>query len=79
MRDVPFIPHITLARLDERVSADQLRDLECAACDVTDRTVAEVDSLELMGSTLGPGAAKHEVVYRAWLGVQAGLRVTGNG
>jgi 2'-5' RNA ligase len=64
-----FHPHITLARLDERVSADQLRGLERAALDVTDRTVAEVDTLELMASTLGPGAAKHEVVCRARLGV----------
>ena len=65
--DRPFHPHITLARLDDRVSSHHTRELERVARDVTDRTVATVDSVDLMASTLGPGAAKHEVVHRATL------------
>jgi 2'-5' RNA ligase len=63
----PFHPHVTLARLDDRVPDDQVRKLEHAARGMTDRTVSGVDSLDLMASTLGPGAAKHEVVHRAKL------------
>ncbi len=63
----PFHPHITLARLDDRVPDDQVRKLEHAARGMTDRTVSDVDSLDLMASTLGLGAAKHEVVHKAEL------------
>jgi RNA 2',3'-cyclic 3'-phosphodiesterase len=63
----PFHPHITLARLDDRVPDDQVRTLEHAAREMTDRTISDVDSLDLMASILGPGAAKHEVVYRGKL------------
>ncbi len=64
----PFHPHVTLARLDDRVPVDHVRKLEHAVRGMADRTVSDVDSLDLMASTLGPGAAKHELVHRARLG-----------
>jgi len=66
--DRPFHPHITLARLDDRVPVGHVRKLEHAARGMTDRTVTNVDGLDLMASTLGPGPAKHEVVHRAMFG-----------
>jgi RNA 2',3'-cyclic 3'-phosphodiesterase len=63
--DRPFHPHITLARFDDRLSPGQVGQLERAARGVADRTTAEVQAVELMSSTLGPGRARHEVVHRA--------------
>ena len=68
IEDRPFHPHITLARLDDRVPVADVRKLEHAARETTDRTVATVDGVDLMASTLGPGPAKHEVVHRATFG-----------
>jgi RNA 2',3'-cyclic 3'-phosphodiesterase len=63
----PFHPHITLARIDGRVPPHRVRQLAEAARTVTDRSMGEVQSLDLMASTLGPGGAKHAVLYRALL------------
>jgi 2'-5' RNA ligase len=67
LEDRRFHPHITLGRLDERVHPRVIRDLERAASAITERTVAEVDSVDLMASTLGAGPAKHELLHRAVL------------
>lgn len=64
----PFHPHITLARLDDRISTHQIRELERVAREATDRIITTIDSVDLMASTLGPGTARHEVVHRAKLG-----------
>lgn len=63
----PFHPHITLARIDSLVSQHHVRHLAEAARAVTASSVAEVRSVDLMVSTLGPGAAKHDVLHRALL------------
>jgi RNA 2',3'-cyclic 3'-phosphodiesterase len=66
--DRPFHPHITLARIDKRVSQSHVRQLAGAARALTARSVAELRSVDLMASTLGPGGARHDVLHRALLG-----------
>jgi RNA 2',3'-cyclic 3'-phosphodiesterase len=65
--DRPFHPHITLGRIDGRVPSHHVRQIATAARAMTSRTLADVSSVDLMASTLGPGGAKHEVLHRALL------------
>lgn len=68
LEERPFHPHITLGRVDSRLSRHDLEALERAAQALTSRSIVEVSTLDLMVSTLGTGPAKHEVVHEAALG-----------
>ena len=66
----PFHPHITLGRIDARVSPPQVQRLEQLAGEVTGRWRTDAHAVDLMSSTLTPNGAKHELVHRAKLGIR---------
>ena len=69
-----FRPHLTLARIPERLPETRARDLQRAARGIRVRTTTTVNSVDLMRSELGAGrselgagASRYSVLSRAML------------
>jgi RNA 2',3'-cyclic 3'-phosphodiesterase len=60
-----FRPHLTLARVPERLSRERARDLSQAARGIRHRTAFTLESLELMRSEAMPGGPRYSVVASA--------------
>lgn len=63
-----FRPHITLARVRGRMPRAEARALAAAGRAVRWSARAEVDTLDLMRSTLAPGGSRYELLHAAPLG-----------
>lgn len=63
----PFRPHLTLARVPEGLDVEVLRRMSRAAKRIRFTVECEVESVDLMKSTLarGPGGAAHEMLHSA--------------
>jgi 2'-5' RNA ligase len=63
----PFHPHLTLGRVERSAKSSAFRDLERLAAGITYQSAIQVESVDLMQSTLGPAGATYDVVSRAVL------------
>jgi 2'-5' RNA ligase len=63
----PFHPHLTLGRVERSAKSSAFRDLERLAAGITYQSAIQVESVDLMQSTLGPAGATYGVVSRAVL------------
>jgi 2'-5' RNA ligase len=63
----PFHPHLTLGRVERGAKPAAFRDLERLAAGITYQGAIQVESVDLMQSTLGPGGATYGLVSRAAL------------
>ena len=63
-----FRPHVTLARVKEKLEVDRMRRLARAARKVDFSATADVAELTLFESTLAPRGARHGRVHAATLG-----------
>jgi len=61
----PFRPHLTLARVNERLDEQQAKELSRAARRVQYRTDVVIRSVDLMCSELGPGGSSYTVLASA--------------
>ena len=62
----PFRPHLTLARVPDRLGNDQRRGLSelVSAFEVPAMPGARLSQLSLIRSVLGPGGARHQTISR---------------
>jgi 2'-5' RNA ligase len=63
----PFHPHLTLGRVERGARPAAFRDLEKLAAGITYESAIQVESVDLMQSTLGSGGATYSVLSRAAL------------
>jgi RNA 2',3'-cyclic 3'-phosphodiesterase len=61
----PFRPHITIGRERDGAGLEERRALREAARQVRLRTLAPVESIDLMASELGSNGARHRLVHAA--------------
>jgi len=62
-----FRPHVTLARMNDRVNEDEMRALWRAAKGVGFEGASDVRSIDLMQSITGAGGSRYERLYAATL------------
>ena len=62
----PFRPHLTLARVPDRLGNDQRRELSelVSACEVPAMPGARLSQLSLIRSVLGRGGARYQTISR---------------
>ena len=63
----PFHPHVTLGRVERGAKAAAFRNLERLAAGIMYQGAFQVESVDLMQSTLGSGGATYQVLARAAL------------
>ena len=60
-----FRPHVTLARVNDRPTAGEMRSLWRAAKDVDFEDTSDVRSIDLMRSTPAAGGSRYELLHAA--------------